>query len=195
MSREIDVRTFIENAPTPERAAVLQAAADRVSADLPGNQRVIIQRLDATTGNPRIIGLEGAAPTQGDFVQRALQHVQAINPAMGFAAGQAPEYIADPAVPETSSGAHAVNLQQRYKGIPIFQAVRFAVDGRIHDTTGSIVTVNGDISTRRKLSVEQATLAAAKAVAQPNPEEVQFKDQFGEITPEPGSISPISFRK
>jgi extracellular elastinolytic metalloproteinase len=85
---------------------------------------------------------------------------------MGLTAGQAPEYIADAAVLETSSGAHAVNLQQRYKRIPIFQAdvmVRFAVDGRIHDTTGSIITVNGDVSTRRKLSVQEATLAAATA--------------------------------
>src|SRR5262252_1017223 len=101
---------------------------------------------------------------------------------MGFAAEQSPEYIADPTVLETSSGAHAVNLQQRYKGIPIFQAdamVRFAADGRIHDTTGSVITVNGDVSTQRKLSVQQATLAAAKAVAQPHPEETQQKDQFG----------------
>jgi extracellular elastinolytic metalloproteinase len=168
--------------------AVLEAAADRVSVALPGEQRVVIQRVDATTGNPRSISVEGAAPTEGGFVQRALQHIQAISPAMGFAAEQAPEYIADPTVLETSSGAHAVNLQQRYKGIPIFQAdvtVRFAVDGRIHDTTGSVITASGDLSARRKLSVQEATLAAAKAVAQPNPGETQQKDQFGEIMPEP----------
>jgi hypothetical protein len=188
MSREIDVRTFVDNAATAARMAVLEAAADRVSVALPGEQRVVIQRVDATTGNPRSISVEGAAPTEGGFVQRALQHIQAISPAMGFAAEQAPEYIADPTVLETSSGAHAVNLQQRYKGIPIFQAdvtVRFAVDGRIHDTTGSVITASGDLSARRKLSVQEATLAAAKAVAQPNPGETQQKDQFGEIMPEP----------
>jgi hypothetical protein len=187
MSREIDVRTSINNAPTPERVTVLQAAADRISATLPGNQRLVIQRVDAATGNPRSITLEGAIPTNGDFVQRALQHVQAISPAMGFAVAQASEYVADPSVLETSSGAHAVNLQQRYKGIPIFQAnvmVRFAVDGRIHDTTGSVITASGDVSTQRKLSVQEATLAAAKAVA--HPEEAQHKDQFGEIMPEHG---------
>ena len=50
MSREIDVRSFIDNAASPERITVLQAAADRVSAALPSEQRVIIQRLDAATG-------------------------------------------------------------------------------------------------------------------------------------------------
>src|SRR5262249_22912266 len=159
-----------QNFASPQRAAHLQDAAVNVSAALPGTQRVVIQRMDPSTGNPRTIALEASASATGDYIQRALQFVHDISPAMGFAAAQAPEYVADPTVLQTSSGAHTVNLQQRYKGIPVFQgdaSVRFGPDGKIEDTTGSIITVNTDIPTTRKLSVQDAVLAAAKAVAVP----------------------------
>src|SRR4051812_29122967 len=188
MSREIDIRNSTQNFATPQRAAQLQAAAAGVSASLPGTQRVVIQRMDATTGNARTVALEAAAPATGDYIQRALQHVRDVGPAMGFAATQAPEYLPDPAVLETSTGAHSVNLQQRYKGIPIFQGdatVRFGPDGRIEDTTGSVVTVNTDVATTSKVSVQDAVLAAAKAVAAPTSGATAPTDQFGETMPEP----------
>jgi hypothetical protein len=79
---------------------------------------------------------EAALAEVGNYIMRALDYVQTISPAMGLLT-QAAEFVADSTVQETSSGARAVNLQQRYKGIPIFQAattVRFAPDGALIDT-------------------------------------------------------------
>jgi Fungalysin metallopeptidase (M36)/Fungalysin/Thermolysin Propeptide Motif len=188
MSREIDTRNSTQDLATPQRTAHLHAAAASVSAALPGTQRVVIRRMDPATGNPRTIALEAATPETGNYIQRALQHLRDIAPAMGFAATQAPEYVADPAVMETSTGARMVNLQQRYKGIPVFQgnaSVRFDPDGKIEDTTGSIITVNTDVAIARKLSVQDAVLAAAGAVAAPSAGEPVHTDQFGQTIPEP----------
>jgi extracellular elastinolytic metalloproteinase len=108
--------------------------------------------------------------------------VQAISPVLGLVS-QAPEFTADAQVQETSSNAHAVNLQQLYKGIPVFQAsvmVRFVPDGAIDDTVGSTISVNGDFAVAPTLSVQEAVLAAARHVAEPAPDEKGAVDQFGE---------------
>src|SRR5437762_6037137 len=106
---------------------------------------------------------------RGDFIKRALEHVQAIAPALGFSA-QAPEFIADPTVQEASSGARAVNLHQHYKGIAVFQAtqtVRFAPDSTLIDTAGTSITVEGDVPVSAKLGIEEAVRRAAEHVVTP----------------------------
>ncbi len=188
MSREIDRREFTVNRVAPARANELRALADSVSATLPGTHRVVIKKFDATTGNAAVVSSEAAPAVSGDYVMRALAHVQAISPALGLArASQTPEFIADANVQETSSGAKAVNLQQRYKGIPIFQAavaVRFAPDGAIDDTVGSTISVGLDAAVAPKLSVQEAVLAAARHVAEPDVDEQDAVDQFGQsLTP------------
>src|SRR5262249_13030839 len=132
-----------------------------------------------------VVSSEDAPAVSGDYVMRALEHVQAISPALGLM-GQAPEFIVDAHVQETSSGAKAVNLQQRYKGIPIFQAVltvRFAPNGAIEDTVGSAISQGVDAAVAAvaaRLSVEEGVLAAARHVAEPAPDEYGTVDQFGQ---------------
>jgi hypothetical protein len=182
VSREIDVREFRVNRVTPARSSELHALAENVSAALPGMHRVMIQKFDATTGNPAVVASEAAPVVSGDYVKRALEHVQAISPVLGLTA-QAPEFIADAHVPETSSGARTANLQQRYKGIPIFQAavaVRFAPDGSIADTAGSTISVSQEAMVAPRLSVQEAVLKAAQQVAEPTADEQGAVDQFGE---------------
>src|SRR5437667_937995 len=104
MSREIDVRDFTRSRVTPERATELQSLASEISERLPGTQHIRIDRFDATTGNPAVVVSEASPAESGNYVERALQHVQAISPALGLTA-QAPEFVADPTVQETSSGA------------------------------------------------------------------------------------------
>jgi hypothetical protein len=91
-------------------------------------------------------------------------------------------------VQETSGGAKTVHLQQRYKGIPIFQAaeaVRFAPDGSLADTVGSSIAVEQELAVAPALSVEQATRIAAEYVAVPDEDERGQKDAFGEPLPAP----------
>jgi extracellular elastinolytic metalloproteinase len=96
---------------------------------------------------------------------------------------QAPEFVADPTVQVTSSGARSVNLQQRYRGLPIFQAgvtVRFAPDSTLTDTIGTTASVSDGKSATPKLAAADAVLAAAKYLAASDPGAPVEKDQFGQ---------------
>ncbi len=183
MARERDVRDFTENRVSGERAAELESLASEVSGRLPGDHRVSIAKFDATTGNPAAVVSEAAEAEPNDYVRRAIEHVTAISPALGLTAAQAPEFVADPSVQEAASGAKSVHLQQRYKGIPIFQAaeaVRFAPDGSLADTVGSTITVEGEIPVAPRLPVQEAARIAAEYVAEPHEDEHETTDPFGE---------------
>ena len=196
MSREIDVRGFTHSRSTPERTASLQMAAASVSERLPGSQTVTLGRINRTTGNPAVLFSAAAPAEKGNYIQRALQHVQTVGPAMGLTGTQAPEFVADPVVQETSTGAHAVNLQQRYRGIPVFEGatlVRFAPDGSLEGTAGNTISVAADVPITHKLSVQDAVLNAAKFVAAADPAAPPEKDQFGQAIP-PVKIDVTGFQ-
>lgn len=184
MSREIDRRDFSINQITPARENELRTRASEVSDQvLPGEHRIAVASFDATTGNPSVIVSESAPAEEGNYIQRALDHMQSISPVMGFAATQPAEFMADPQVPVTSSGARSVYLQQQYKGIPIFQAaqtVRFAPTGALKSSAGTSVTVAQDLPVALNLSVQDAVLRAAEHVAVPDVDEQGTTDQFGE---------------
>ncbi|MGH3118463.1 MAG: M36 family metallopeptidase, partial [Gaiellales bacterium] len=148
-----------------------------------GSHRVNIARFEARTGNPAAIVSESAPAEAGNYVQRALDHVRTIGRALGLAATQPAEFIADPNVQTTGSGAVAVHLQQHYKGIPIFQAaetVRFAPNGALQETAGSSITVSSEIPLAPRLSGPQAVLKAAQHAAAPDADEAGKRDPFGE---------------
>jgi extracellular elastinolytic metalloproteinase len=188
MSREVDRRDFHVNKVTPAREAELRSRAVDVSDRLPGTHRIRIESFDATTGNPAVVASEAAPAETGNYIQRALDHVRGISRALGLAATQPVEFVADPHVQRTTSGAVAVHLQQQYKGIPIFQAaetVRFAPNGALQETAGSRVSVDQDVAISPSISVEQAVLRAAEHVAVPQPDEHGGTDPFGEPLPLP----------
>lgn len=183
MSREIDRRDQSVNRVTPLREEELRERAAAASDNLPGAHRVRVEGLDANTGNPSLIASESAPAEEGNYVQRAMDHLQGLSSVLGFAADQPKEYQADPDYQTTSSGSVAVHLQQRYKGIPIFQAtetVRFEPSGAIQETVGSSITIPEDVTVSSELTVEQAVLKAAQHVAVPDADEAGEKDQFGE---------------
>ena len=183
MSREVDRRRF---APTPameSRATELRAIASEISARLPGAHRVRIERFDPVTANPVLVVSESAPAEKGNYVQRALDHIQQINPALGLTTTQPAEFVADPNPQKASSGAVTVHLQQQYKGIPIFQAaeaVRFTPDGSLKETLGTSFTLSREIDVSPALTVEEATVAAAQHVAVPDEEEQGHTDPFGQ---------------
>ena len=183
MGREVDRRDFQVNRVTSARDAELRSLAADVSEGLPGAHRVAIARVDPTTGNPARVTSESAPAERGNYIQRALEHVRNIGRALGLEATQAPEFMADPHPQETSSGAVTVHLQQRYKGIVIFQAaqaVRFAPDGALQETAGSSISVPQDVPVSPQLSVQEAVRRAARHVATPQPDEQGGTDQFGQ---------------
>jgi extracellular elastinolytic metalloproteinase len=183
MSREIDRRDFSINKVTPARQEELHGRAATLSEGLPGEERVRIDGFDAVTGNPSMVLAEAAPAEKGNYIRRALDYVQRIGGTLGLEATQAPEYMADPHVQQTSSGSVAVHLQQLYKGIPIFQAaqaVRFAPDGALQETAGRTVTVERDLAVAPRVSVQEAVMRAAQHVAVPDDDEQEATDQFGQ---------------
>ena len=183
MTRELDRRDFRGSKVTADRTDELRSIAADVSDRLPGAQRIDITSFDPTTGNAEVVNLESAPSERGNYTERALEYVQNISEAIGLATTQPAEFDPDPHVQQTSSGAVAVHLQQRYRGIPIFeaaQAVRFAPDGAIRDTAGTSITVTEEMDTTPRLSIEEAVLRAAQHVAVPELDEQDATDQFGE---------------
>lgn len=195
MSREIDLRNFTVSRATGARRDELHSRALDASTELPGSHRLSVGRLDPLTGNPTRVVSESAPAQPGNYVQRALDHVQRVGRALGLEAGQANEFVSDPNFQRTSSGAVAVHLQQQYKGIGIFQAaevVHFTPDGAISETAGSSVSVAQDVDAAPRLPVTEAVHRAAEHVATPDPDEYGAKDQFGEPQ-EPVSVDLSGF--
>ena len=190
MSREVDRRRRRPGLVTPERETHLRELAAEVSEErLEGDHRLEVATVDYTTGNPAAIRSEAAPAERGNYIQRALDHLQAAGPALGLETTQPTEYVVDPSTQRTSADAVTVHAQQRYKGIPIFQAaqaVLFDPDGRLAQTVGTTVTVPHELEVAPLLSVEEAVLAAAEQVAEPHQDERGQTDEFGQPMEIPG---------
>jgi len=186
MSRELDVRDFSVDQSSQPRLAELGSLAVGVSESLSGDHVVVVTDVDPTTGNAARIVSTASPAGEVDFVQRALDHAQSVSPALGLTS-RGREFVADPHALKTSAGGRAVNLQQTYKGIPIFQSaqtVRFEPDGRIGDIVGSTIEVSRVEQVAPQLSVQDAVLRAAAHVAVPDEDERGASDQFGQpLTP------------
>jgi extracellular elastinolytic metalloproteinase len=180
MAREVDVRRITPAGAGPERERELALEAEHVSAALPGDHEVRVERLDPATGNPAVVASVGAPAERGRYVERALEHVQTIDRAFGLVAATTPELRADPEVQQTSDGARAVSLQQLYKGLPIYDGTRtvvFGPTGAIESTLGGSVSFTNAERATPTLSAAEAVLAAARHLAQPEDPGV---DQFGQ---------------
>lgn len=180
MVKEIDAREHVDRIQ-PARQAALHAAAEEVSDELAGEERVKVVSFDARSGNAAVVVTESPEPGPRDYVRRALTHVQQIGRALGLAPEQPPEFVADPEHQTTSSGAVAVHLQQQYKGIPLYEAtetVRFDPDGRLTEVAGRTHTVERDLQVAPVLTAEEGLRRAAAYVAQPDDEPAT--DPFGQ---------------
>lgn len=189
MAREIDVRESADRVDDARREHLRDAAAAVSDRVLPGHHRVRVESLDPVTGNAAVVTSQDATATTGDYVARAIQHLQRISPALGLAENQAPEFVADPQDQTTSSGAVAVHLRQHYKGIPIYDAaetVRFAADGSIEEVAGRSVAVTEDLAVVATVGPEEALRTAAGHLAEPGDPDTAERDPFGEPMVDPG---------
>lgn len=182
MGRETDKRNFQASKLTQDRISSLNTFADEASAKLAGDQRVTITMFDKTTGNPAKIKSDEAPAEKGNYIKRALDHLQAISAPLGFEPTQPVEFTASPNYQEVSSGAVTVHIQQDYKGIPVFQAAQtvcFNPNGSLEETVGNTVSVNEEKEVKPLLSAVKATLKAANHIAVPQADEDEA-DDFGE---------------
>jgi extracellular elastinolytic metalloproteinase len=134
----------------------------------------------------------GAAPAgeAGSYLERALEYAQAgtASGALGFAPTEPTDYRPDPQLQTTSGGATAVHLQQRYKGIPIYQAsqtVQFDPQGALQGAVGRVLSLAEAYDPEPQLDAAAALLIAAQYLAAPQPDAEQELDQFGEPLQEP----------
>ncbi len=124
----------------------------------------------------------GATP-----VQQALTHIQTIRPLLGLGASQSAEFVASSAA-TTSGSAQAVHFQQRYKGIPIFDAtltVRFSATGELVETLGRSVSVERDLPVVPQLRAERAVMIAANFVGAAGERTGEEVDPFGQTSTSP----------
>jgi extracellular elastinolytic metalloproteinase len=208
MARELDRRDFTTSAVTPGRqrelndlAAGLSSEAGLLGVTLPP---FVIGGVDPTTNNPSVVTFAPAPPDAGatggltaggdrsqDLVGRALEVVGTIGGVLGLAPGQPAEFDADLSVQGATSGARTVHLEQKYKGIRVFQAsrvVRFGPDGGLDALVGRTVTVGTDLDVAPKLSAQEAVTAAARFVAEPGGDAGDAepeRDEFGTPVPRP----------
>ncbi|HEY0048509.1 MAG TPA: M36 family metallopeptidase [Pyrinomonadaceae bacterium] len=183
MPKNKDTRDFNFNRVTASNLNPQKSAVD-VSTALPGEHSVRIQRVNSFTGSPAdvqsinarsAVSLDSAGETPNDaaLINEALNHVDSISPALGFMSGQKAEFVPDSFVKKTSAGTRIVNLQQQYKGIPVFsmeRAVIFGNDGEVKNTTGTNVDLPPALETYPVISVQTAARAAAEYMSSPSDE-------------------------
>lgn len=196
MVREIDVRReqgrpsragVQAGVVSPQRQEELHEVAEEASAKLPGEHEVRVVSFDADSSGAAVLVSQGAPPAEGDYVARALHHVQTVGRALGLAPAQPPEYVADPGYQTTSTGGVAVHLRQQVKGIPVYDAaetVRFDGQGRVVEVAGRTYPAADEPRIAPKIRAEDALQAAARYLAMPDPDAAR-KDPFGEPAGEP----------
>jgi extracellular elastinolytic metalloproteinase len=190
MSKNLDTRDF-----RFIRERNVRAEAERVSNDvLKGDHVVAVTRVNRFTGGaehllsanaPSVVSISpGQGPSDPSLIAAALDHLQKASPALGFAREEAAEFVPDPHVKRTSAGERVVNVQQQYRGIPVFhmeRAIRFDPSGALQSVSGSSVGLGSDIRTEPAVPIEVAAKAAAAYVASPDTEKDAWTGEVFEV--------------
>lgn len=184
--RNLDTRS---HAAAPPVLASFDAAAEAVSAALPGEHTVRAEGVNPATRSAQRI-LSVGAPAEPEIMQspallvrRALDHLASTSSVMGFEAVAEAEFAADPNVARTTGGAAAVHTQQLFRGVPVFDMARtvsFSRDGQIEEVSGQTVSPPPDLDIVPKVTAVDAVRAAAEYIATPPQNLEPEVDEFGE---------------
>ncbi|MCW2849439.1 MAG: metalloprotease [Marmoricola sp.] len=189
MSRELDVRQPIPIPMLTTRLGALRERASAISALMPGEQQISVDRIDPLTLNPSRITAQSSQRTTGDYTDRALEFLSTISGVLGLDGSQAPEFLpASAAEQRTSSGAVSVRTKQVHGGIDIFgagQTVIFDPGGALRGTSGLTASVPSDSRAEPVLGVQDAVRSAASHIAAPQPDEAGAVDGLGESLEHP----------
>ena len=101
----------------------------------------------------------------------ALKHLQNIKSTLGFQPSENPEFVPDPRVKRPNTEELVVNVQQYYRGIPVFQMERVIVLnklGAIKYVDGSSVSLPFDLDIQPVVKLEEAALRAAEHIGLPD---------------------------
>jgi extracellular elastinolytic metalloproteinase len=137
-------------------------------------------------------GSAGLEERTGDFLSRALAHLQQTRAAAGLNEGKPLEFVPDPGFQTASSGAVAVHAQQYHQGIPLFltdNTVVFGPDGSLQDSVGSTLEV-GDASASTQTITPVAAVAAAIAFLNLPENREADPDPFGQVADAVPELGP-----
>jgi extracellular elastinolytic metalloproteinase len=171
MIRDVDKRQASYIRGRPERQDEITAIADQVS-DGPGMPKLAVARLNpstATVAELRFSG--GASRPEAPPTLAAQECVQTTRSALGADPEDVVDFVPDPVVQRTSSGAEIVHLRQMYRGIPVFQMTRtvtFAPDGRVTKVKGDHAPIPATFDTMPGVRVDRAVQAAGAFVTEPD---------------------------
>ncbi|MEU7725765.1 M36 family metallopeptidase [Streptomyces sp. NPDC040724] len=117
--------------------------------------------------------------TDADYIARARAYVPSVAEAMGFAADEPPEFVADPTVSTTSQGTRVVSLQQVHNGIEVrgmAPKVWMREDGTVERVVGDTVSVPSNVASMPAVAAEVALAVAAAKAAEPTTLQSPFGD-------------------
>jgi extracellular elastinolytic metalloproteinase len=172
MIREVDTRdaTFIRG--EPERQDKITAVAQQVSNG-PGMQRLAVARLNPATATVAELRCSGGSPSAEERRILAQRYVQATRSALGSSPEDIVDFVPDPVVQHTSTGAAIVQLRQMYRGVPVFQMTRtvtFAPDGRVTKVKGDHAPLPAAFDSVPVTDTVRAVQAAGTFLAEPEKE-------------------------
>lgn len=137
--------------------------------------------INGWTGNMRSLKITEPLLQSGTLMDKALNFLGANSESLGFDSAPTTQFIVDDNVSETSTGQKTVQVQQLYKGVPVFlvsQAIIFNQDEGIEATVGDSVSITEEISIEPAVTVMQAVEVAVKAILL-NEEEEDIDDSDG----------------
>jgi extracellular elastinolytic metalloproteinase len=173
MIREVDRReaTFIRG--EPERQDEITAIANQVS-NTPGMPSLAVARLNPATATVAELRCSGGPPSSEDrLTQTAQDYVQTNRSALGSSPEDVVDFVPDPVVQRTSTGAAIVQLRQMYRGVPVFQMTRtvtLAPDGRVIKVKGDHAPLPATFDTVPVTDAVRAVQAAGAFLAKPEKE-------------------------
>jgi extracellular elastinolytic metalloproteinase len=171
MIRELDKRQASYIRGKADRQRKITDVARRVSKKR-GMPRLAVARLNPSTATVAELRFSGGAPRpKAPATLVARDCVQATRSALGADPDDVVDFVPDPVVQRTSSGAEIVHLRQVYRGVPVFQMTRtvtFARDGRVAKVKGDHAPLPATFDTVPVVDAVRAVQTAGVFVTEPD---------------------------
>ncbi len=147
----------------------------------------------------RVPGFDGGEEhSESEFIATAKSYAVSVADAVGFEAGVAPEFEADPTVTTTSEGMRVVSLQQMSNGIEVWSMapkVWLHSDGAVDRLVGDTVSVPADLPAKPVVAAEAALLAAVREAAKARTVRSNFgDDELPQLEISEGGFSRLAFQ-
>lgn len=181
MIKEVDKRNFAAFSDTEERRNRFMNIAIEKAFNIDVGGISNLPEINSWTGNLRNLKTTKPIQLEGSLVEKAMNYLHTQKESFGFEETEVASFSPDPHIAFTSSGHSVVNMQQVYKGIPVFlvsKGVIFNPNGEIEETTGDSVSFNEEVDIEPKVTVLEAAAKAAECIL--SNFEVDEEDGWGE---------------